>query len=133
MNQILSYSLIKNISFFIIFLIAIPLFAKPISPIQTDEKEILTINGKRRAYYQLHNNQLEYHINGPRRIKIYSRRAVPKKVEGEKNFSYDIQIDNNTKFTVKDRQSISKGVTSSQHPGHGYSKSGKYLVCKYPV
>ena len=48
----------------IITLLAILLssgIAKTVTPEQKDKKEILIIGEKRRTYYQLHNNKLNYH------------------------------------------------------------------------
>ncbi len=101
---------------------------KVLSPKETDQKEILTINGKRRSYYQLHGNSLTYEIKGPKRIKIIARRAVPKRDEQEKTFGYQLQLDSLSAVSVEHSAFKSKGVTSSQHPGHAYTKSGHYYV-----
>lgn len=101
---------------------------KVITPLEKDEKEILTISRKRRSYYQLHGNSLTYEIKGPKRIKIIARRAVPKREEEEKLFGYQLQLDSLSVVTIEHTESKSKGVTSSQHPGHGYTKAGHYFV-----
>jgi len=101
---------------------------KMISPVEKDQKEILTISGKRRSYFQLHGNSLSYEIKGPKRIEIIARRAVPKREEREKSFGYILQLDTLSQILVEHTASKSKGVSSSQHPGHGYTKAGHYYV-----
>ena len=102
-------------------------FGETVAPSEKDKKEILTINGKRRTYYQLYRGELNYLVNGPRRIEIVARRAVPKKDKKEKEFGFIIRIDGQDSIEVVHQKNISNGVTSSQHQGHGYTKSGSYF------
>jgi hypothetical protein len=102
--------------------------AGSIQPVQVDKKEILTISEKRRSYFQLHKESLTYEINGPKNLQIVCRRAVPEKDEKLWKFGYRIFIDDQTPVTVRHEEEKSKGVRSSQHPGHGYTQSGKYLL-----
>ncbi|MBC8175543.1 MAG: hypothetical protein H8E82_07815 [Candidatus Marinimicrobia bacterium] len=104
------------------------LFGKSINPVEKDKKEILIINGKRRTYYQIHGNSLHYEIHGPKRIEIICRRAVPRRDKKEKTFGYKLILDESNPITVQHNENISRGVKSSQHPGHGYTHSGKYFL-----
>ena len=94
---------------------------------EKDKKEILNIGEKRRTYYQLHNNELNYHIKGAMGFEVISRRAVPKKITKSKKFGYQIIIDGKEPVRVEHEGRIAKGVASSQHPGHGYTKSGSSI------
>ena len=91
---------------------------------EKDKKEILTIGTKRRTYYQLHRNELNFHFNGEIDFKLIARRAVPKKISKSKKFGYQIIINEKEPIIIEHDTTISKSVVSSQHPGHGYTKSG---------
>ena len=115
----------------IITLLAILLssgIAKTVTPEQKDKKEILIIGEKRRTYYQLHRDELVYNIKGPVRLRIIARRAVPRRDNKLQPFGYSMILDKEDELTVKHEQKRSKGVTSPQHPGHGYTHSGKYYL-----
>lgn len=111
-----------------IFIMVGVIEGKMIPPVEKDKKEILTINGKRRSYFQLHGNSLTWKITGPKRIEIISRRAVPRRDDQEKTFGYRITLDTLSTEIIEHAATRSKGVTSSQHPGHGYTKPGRYSV-----
>jgi hypothetical protein len=115
----------------IITLLAILLssgIAKTVTPEQKDKKEILIIGEKRRTYYQLHRDELVYNIKGPLRLRVIARRAVPRRDNKLQLFGYSMILDKEDELTVKHEQKRSKGVTSPQHPGHGYTQSGKYYL-----
>jgi len=115
----------------IITLLAILLssgIAKTVTPEQKDKKEILIIGEKRRTYYQLHRDELVYNIKGPLRLRVIARRAVPRRDNKLQPFGYSMILDKEDELTVKHEQKRSKGVTSPQHPGHGYTHSGKYYL-----
>tara|TARA_B100000315_G_scaffold260753_1_gene324840 strand:+ start:11258 stop:12091 length:834 start_codon:yes stop_codon:yes gene_type:complete len=99
-----------------------------VSPSEKEKKEILTINGKRRTYYQIHENNLTYEIKGPKRLEVVSRRAVPKMDKKKKKYGYYLILDNNDTINVDHKERISKVVQSTLHPGHGYTKSGSYFL-----
>ncbi len=125
LNQFYKYMRLALIG---IFIPAGVIEGKMIPPVETDKKEILTINDKRRSYFQLHGNSLTWKITGPKRIEIIARRAVPRRDNQEKTFGYRITLDTLSTEIVEHTAIRSKGVTSSQHPGHGYTKSGHYSV-----
>ena len=102
--------------------------AKTVTPEQKDKKEILIIGEKRRTYYQLHRDELVYNIKGPLRLRVIARRAVPRRDNKLQPFGYSMILDKEDELTVKHEQKRSKGVTSPQHPGHGYTQSGKYYL-----
>ena len=128
--MILKYCSKKSSS---LILILLPLlfsagWTKTVSPAQKDKKEILIIGEKRRTYYQLHRDELVYEIQGPQRLRIIARRAVPRRDNKLQLFGYSMILDEEDELTVKHEQKRSKGVTSPQHPGHGYTHSGKYYL-----
>lgn len=102
--------------------------SKTVSPEQKDKKEILVIGEKRRTYYQLHQDELVYNIKGPKRLRIIARRAVPRRDNKMRSFGYSMILDEEDELIVEHEQKRSKGVKSSQHPGHGYTHSGKYYL-----
>jgi hypothetical protein len=116
-----------------LILILLPLlfsdgWTKTVSPAQKDKKEILIIGEKRRTYYQLHRDELVYEIQGPRRLRIIARRAIPKRDNQLQTFGYSLILDKGEALTVEHKQKRSKGITSTQHLGHGYTHSGKYYL-----
>ncbi|NQU68293.1 MAG: hypothetical protein HQ510_10155 [Candidatus Marinimicrobia bacterium] len=122
MNRIRFY---KSLQF--IFILTL-LFPKAMDPLEKEYKEILTIGEKRRAYYQLHRNNLTYEITGPQTLEINCRRAVPEKEVKPWKFGYQLILDEQSAVTINHERENSHGVVSSQHPGHGYTKSGKHVV-----
>ncbi|MFQ6607754.1 MAG: hypothetical protein ACE5EE_04355 [Fidelibacterota bacterium] len=102
--------------------------AKVLAPEQKDKKEILIIEGKRRTYYQLHKDELVYNLEGPLRLEIITRRAVPRRDNRLRSFGYSLVLDEKDELQVIHKQKRSKGVTSPQHPGHGYTRSEKYYL-----
>ncbi|MFQ6609901.1 MAG: hypothetical protein ACE5D7_03770 [Fidelibacterota bacterium] len=121
-------NLIRFYRFFLIFLSISILCPKAIDPVEKDLKEILNIGEKRREYFQLHKNDLTYEIEGPLTLEIYSRRAVPLKEIKDWRFGYQILLDDQPSVATEYFKKNSSGVTSSQHPGHGYTKSGRHIV-----
>ncbi len=99
-----------------------------IHPVEKDEKEILTIGDKRRTYYQLHRAPLNFEVNGPKRLEILCRRAVPGKEDKTWKFGYRLIVDDQEPVIVRHEGVKSKGVKSSQHPGHAYTRSGKHII-----
>ena len=99
-----------------------------ILPSERDKKEILTINERKRTYYQLHNNSLIYKMAGPKRVEIIARGVVPKKDYKEVSFSYKLIMDNGDSIIISHSAAKTKNITSSQHPGHGFTLPGKYFI-----
>ena len=127
MNLNQSYKSKQIITCIIFSLISEIIWCGSIAAEEKDKKEILTISSKRRTYYQLHRNELNFHIKGSMGFEVIARRAVPKKISKSKKFGYQIIIDGKEPVTVAHEGRIAKGVTSSQHPGHGYTKSGSSI------
>ena len=127
MNLNPSYKSKRIIGFIIFSLLSEIVWCGSIAAKEKDKKEILTINAKRRTYYQLHRNELNFHITGTMGFEVIARRAVPKKISKSKKYGYQIIIDGKEPVTVAHEGRIAKGITSSQHPGHGYTKSGSSI------
>ncbi len=108
------------------------LSAELLKPSDSEQREILTISGKRWVYYTLYRKPITFDVTGPLRIKIYSRVSSPAKVDQYIHYDFGIQVDDQAPFTVKHKQKLSKGVKSQQHPNHFYSHSAKdfFLVPK---
>ncbi len=117
---------------YILILIFIPslLSGKLLKPaINGEEKEILIINKKRRLYFPIKKDPLEYSIEGPMRLEFISRYPVLKKNQNKSiPYSYKIVLDQKDTVTVNHRYKIQKTIKSIQHPKHKYTYSGNYFL-----
>ena len=86
-------------------------------------RDILIVSGNRSSYYTLDGESLIYKVNGPQRIKIYSRAVLSSKKGKSKSFGFEVQLNGNQPLQVNHQQKYSKGVKSPQHPNHYFSKS----------
>ncbi len=126
MNQIAYYKRIILSIFLAIFCF---LDAKLLKPSKNGkEKEILIISGKRRLYYPVKSDTLEYSIKGPARIEFISRYPVIKNKKESHSFQYDIIIDDSDTVHVKHRYKVQRAIKSVQHPKHSYTYSGNYFI-----
>ncbi len=121
MNLIQSYK-----TFLILFIISFS-FGKLMDPINEVRKEKILIGANESEYTILNKNPLIYSIEGSRKIKIISRRAAPKKNRKSLFFGYELVIDGES-FQIEHTYRINKNVQSPEHPGHGYTFSGNYIV-----
>jgi hypothetical protein len=96
-------------------------------PINEVRKEKILIGANESEYTILNKNPLIYSIEGSRKIKIISRRAAPKKNRKSLFFGYELVIDGES-FQIEHTYRINKNVQSPEHPGHGYTFSGNYIV-----
>ncbi|MBL7024845.1 MAG: hypothetical protein ISR87_05260 [Candidatus Marinimicrobia bacterium] len=87
------------------------------------QRDILIVSGNRSSYYTLDGQSLVYKVNGPQRIKIYSRAVLSSKKGKSKSFGFEVQLNGNQPLQVNHQQKYSKGVKSPQHPNHYFSKS----------
>jgi len=126
MNQTAYYK--KNILILILFFSLLP--AKLLKPsINGDEKEILIINQKRRLYYPIRPERLEYEIEGPIRLEFISRYPSLKTKQNKSiRYNYSIIVDQSDTIMVNHRYKIQKSIKSIQHPKHSYTYSGNYFI-----
>ena len=116
---------------YIIFLILVisPLEAKLLKPSKNGEKkEILIINGKRRLYYPIKDEGMDYSVQGPIRLEFISRYPVLRKKGKSHSYNYNIVINHEDTITVKHRYKVQKTIKSIQHPKHNYTYSGNYFI-----
>ncbi len=126
MNQIVYF---RNIIILLILFLYSSLDAKLLKPSKNGkEGEILIINGKRRLYYPIKNEVLQYAIQGPSRIEFISRYPVLKNKKKSHPFQYTIVINNKDTVMVKHRYKIQRSIKSIQHPQHNYTYSGNYFI-----
>ena len=126
MSQIAYY---RKLAFIIAILLAWPLEAKLLKPSKnSDEKEILIINGKRRLYYPIKDQNIHYAVQGPSRIEFISRYPVIRKKKKSHSFQYSIVIDSKDTVIVKHRYKVQRSIRSVQHPKHSYTYSGNYFI-----
>lgn len=116
----------KNLSFFILLIFSF-LSAEVLKPIAGgDEKEILTIAGKRRIYTFIESDTVTYQVRGPVRIQLIARYPSPNKTKKSQTFAYSIKIDNENPLNIQHRYKIQRSIRSVQHPNHYYTYSGEY-------
>ena len=114
---------------FLLLLVTPPLEAKLLKPSKNgEEKEILIINGKRRLYYPIKNEGMDYSIEGPIRLEFISRYPVLKNRRESHSYDYNIIINDEDTITVKHRFKVQKTIKSIQHPKHFYTYSGNYFI-----
>lgn len=87
------------------------------------QKEVLTIAEKRRVYYKLEKEKLTYEINGPVRLKIYSRSVYSRKSSESQPYGFQVQINGDKPININHKQRLTSSVKSSMHPNHYYSRS----------
>ena len=119
MNPILMF---KKLA--ILLLILSTSFAGVIKPADAKKhRDILVVSGNRSSYYTLDDESLVYKVNGPQRIKIYSRAVLNTRKGKSKAFGFEVQLNGNQPLQVNHQQKYSKGVKSPQHPNHYFSKA----------
>ena len=126
MNQIAYYK--KSVLVLILFFSIVE--ARLLRPnINGDKKEILIINDKRRVYYPINSEGIQYSIKGPMRLEFISRYpSLKKKQKKSIPYSYNIIIDKKDTVIVKHRYKVQKAIKSIQHPKHRYTYSGNYFI-----
>ena len=125
MNRIRSYSVWL---FGLLVVIGTPTqsFARLEKPVSGgDQKEILIISGKRRLYYNVSDQGLQYSVKGPTRVEIISRYTSTKKSRKSISFNFTAILDEVDTIHVHHRLKISHGVRSVQHENAYITYSGK--------
>ena len=103
--------------------------AKLLKPSKNGEKkEILIINDKRRLYYPLNQDILEYSVQGPTRLEFISRYPVLRDKRMSHSYNYRIILNDVDTINVKHRYKVQNSVRSVQHPKHRYTFSGNYFI-----
>ena len=124
----------SQIAYFRIFILLLffkisVLEAKLVKPSKNgEEKEILLINGKRRLYYPINNDGIQYLVEGPVRLEFISRYPALRKKKKSHSFNYSIVIDGKDTVAVRHRYKIQNSIRSVQHPKHKYTYSGNYFI-----
>ena len=124
----------SQIAYFRIFILLLffkisVLEAKLVKPSKNgEEKEILLINGKRRLYYPINNDGIQYLVEGPARLEFISRYPALRKKKKSHSFNYSIVIDGKDTVAVRHRYKIQNSIRSVQHPKHKYTYSGNYFI-----
>jgi len=97
-------------------------------PLELDLVETLLINDKSRDYFLLYKKQLHFEVEGPIRLEVISRRAIPKTSTRKYEFGYQIQLDKTKPIEINHSKRKYDAVTSISHPGHGYTHSGNSII-----
>ena len=119
----------RKLAFILFILSSWTLEAKLLKPTKnSEEKEILMVNGKRRLYYPVREEGVHYAIEGPTRIEFISRYPVIKKKKKSHSFQYSIVIDGADTVSVRHRYKVQRSIKSVQHPKHNYTYSGNYFI-----
>lgn len=98
-----------------------------LEPNEIEFREELQLKDKYREYFLVYKNPLHYEIEGPQRIEIISRRAIPKTSTRKYDYGYQFKL-NNQSVTINHSKRKYDEVTSKDHPGHGYTYSGNCIV-----
>ena len=108
MNQTVYY----KYSIAIIVLMSLSfLEAKLLKPSKNGEKkEILIINDKRRLYYPLNQDILEYAVQGPTRLEFISRYPVLRDKRMSHSYKYRIILNDVDTINVKHRYKVQNSV-----------------------
>ena len=126
MNRIVYSSILLTI---VALTVVSPVEAKLLKPAMNgEEKEILIVNSKRRLYYPIKSDGLQYSLEGPMRLEFISRYPVLKKKKKSHPFQYQIVLDGSDTVIVNHRYKIQKSIKSVQHPKHQYTYSGNYFI-----
>ena len=126
MNRIVYSSILLTVG---ALTVVSPVEAKLLKPAMNgEEKEILIVNSKRRLYYPIKSDGLQYALEGPMRLEFISRYPVLKKKKKSHPFQYRIVLDGSDTVIVNHRYKIQKSIKSVQHPKHQYTYSGNYFI-----
>lgn len=112
----------NNPIFLLLFIIS-SIYGKVLIPQGNILREELLINGNSREYFLLDNNI--YAVNGPSTITVFARMACPKKQKNTNTFTINTFIKGLVNSSKTFNKKIDFGVSSSFHPMHNYTKSGK--------
>ena len=114
---------------FLLFILISISFGKIVIPTSDFPiSELLQKNNKAREYYQIDRNGLEYSVKGPAEIKIFSKKAFPKKTVNDlKEISFNIKV-NNLNTESSNLKKIDYRTQSSSHPMHVYTYSSKDVI-----
>ena len=104
------------------------LIGKSFSPQEIDLRENLQYNDNEREYFLLYKDELNYKIEGPVRLEIISRRAIPDKSKRKYEFGYTLSLEGSKPVDVIHSKYKKKNMISKTHPGHGYTQSGNTIV-----
>ena len=126
MNQIVYY---KSKYLALLILLCLPIEARLLKPsMNGEQKEILIINSKRRLYYPVNDEGIQYLIQGPVRLEFISRYPVLKKKKVRHTYRYNIVLNKKDTVKVNHRYKTQKSIRSVQHPKHSYTFSGNYYI-----
>ena len=98
-----------------------------ILPNEIEFKEELQLKDKSREYFLIYKDPLHYEVEGPQRIEIISRRAIPKTSTRKYDYGYQLKL-NDQSVTINHSKRLYDEITSKDHPGHGYTYSGNCIV-----
>ena len=119
----------RSLLFILAVALSLPLEAKLLKPsMNGEEKEILIVNSKRRLYYPIGGEGLQYIVEGPTRLEFISRYPVIKKKKQSHLYHFTIVLDREDTVMVNHRYKVQKSIRSVQHPKHRYTYSGNYFI-----
>ena len=113
---------------YIIILFCSLLFGKAFSPNEIELKENLFYEQNEREYFVLYKSNLNYEIEGPIRLELISRRAIPEKSKRKYEFGYEIFLNDTEPIEVRHKKYKKDNMFSNDHPGHGYTQSGNTVI-----
>ncbi len=103
------------------------IFCDVLIPEENELKEVLHIHENSRDYFLVYNKPLHYTVEGPVRLEIISRRAIPKTSRRRYDFGYQLQMESQSVLIHHSKRKF-EAISSDNHPGHGYTYSGSCIV-----
>ena len=91
------------------------------------ESEGLLINDKHRKYYKVSKKMNRYSVQGPSKISIFARKAVPHKDIKKQKYKI-VLIENGISKEIYFNEKINTNVSSFSHPRHNYTSAAKYEI-----
>ena len=115
--------------FFQIILIFGIVSAKAFTPLGNPTIETLEVSGKGREYVVLKDTAIEYEIEGPKIIQLYSRKPIPKKQNTNLvEISYNIKLDDTEVIYHTIKAEVDKKTISKKHLAHSYSSADVIFI-----
>ena len=117
-------------SIYFLFLLTFS-YTEELTPLDLNSLELLKVHGKNREYHNLYQSRINYIVEGPCVLDIYSRLAFPelaKKIPPYK-FSVNVMGENyKDSLVIKQYFRKDKKVKSLAHPKHSFTLAGKDII-----
>ena len=122
-------NLIRFRNSFIVLILFFTVFGKTLTPeFYSKYPELIGRNDKLKEYYEIGDSGLEYTVKGPAEIKVFSKKAYPKRTNSDiKDIRIKVEI-NDLEIELNNSKRIDKKTKSSSHPMHVYTYASKDIL-----